>query len=196
MDYTHPGHNARNPRLLQSVGRCKFNEKSMLLLHRRFNPKVLRAQMKKIGWRKSPSLLLVAALTSCISSYSFGSSAHAEGTSSPYSNGGPIGAPGIVAKYNKTGEAFRIEGYCRSSCTMLLAIKNVCVDANATLAFHAAIFNEKETPSAEKNNQMLSFYNGRLRNFLVANRYLDSWTFHNISGSEIIHKFGYRQCSN
>ena len=41
---------------------------------------------------------------------------------------------------------------------------------------------------------MLDSYNARLRSFLMANHYMDTPQFHTISGSEIIQKFGYRQC--
>src|SRR5690242_3572521 len=34
----------------------------------------------------------------------FGSLALAEGSSRPYANGGPIGAPAIIQRYNKSGE--------------------------------------------------------------------------------------------
>ena len=152
--------------------------------------------MHTIGYRRAPSLLIVMAFLACVSSFSWSPLARAEGSSRPYSMGGPINAPKIVAQYNRSGEPFRIEGYCRSSCTMLLAIRKACVDPNATLAFHAAIFSPNETPTAANNNRMLNHYNGRLRSFLMANHYLDSWTFHEISGSDIIHKFGYRQCPN
>jgi hypothetical protein len=122
------------------------------------------------------------------------SGAKAAGSSGPYSNGGAIGAPQIVAQYNHSGEPFRIEGYCRSSCTMLLGIKSVCVDPNATLAFHAAILSPTQTPTPQANSRMLSFYNSKLRQYVTQNHFLDSWEFHTISGADIIQKFGYRQC--
>ena len=122
--------------------------------------------------------------------------ASAEGSSLPYSGGGVINAPSIVAKYNASGETFRIEGTCRSSCTMLLAIKNVCVEPNATLLFHAALLpNQKgQQPNPQKQATMLNSYNAKLRSYLVSNGYVSSFEFHSISGSDIIQKFGYRQC--
>jgi hypothetical protein len=132
------------------------------------------------------SLFNVCLLMGCAVS-AWNSSAYADGSSLPYSGGGPL-APveQVIAQYNQTGEKFRIEGQCRSSCTMLLAIRNVCVDPNATLLFHAA-------PTVGATNRMASAYNARLRNFLRTNRYLDTIEFHPISGSDII-KFGYRSC--
>jgi len=100
----------------------------------------------------------------------------------------------IIRQYNQTGELFRIEGNCRSSCTELLAIKNVCVDPNATLEFHAALLKPNLPVDPAKNQQMASHYNSKLRSFVIANHYMDSWEFHPISGQDIIHKFGYRQC--
>ena len=125
-------------------------------------------------------------------------SAFADGSSRPYGGGGRIGAPDIIKKYNQSGELFRIEGSCQSSCTMLLAIKNVCVDPNATLRFHAALFpNERhEKPNPARQARMLNSYNSRLRNYLVKNHYVDTFDFHDISGSDIIQKFGYRACKN
>jgi len=66
--------------------------------------------------------------------------ARAEGSSLPYSGSGPIGPEAIIQRYNKSGELFRVEGRCQSSCTMLLVIKNVYVDPSATIFFHAALF--------------------------------------------------------
>jgi hypothetical protein len=124
------------------------------------------------------------------------SSALADGSSLPYGGGGRIGVDEIVRKYNASGEIFRIEGRCQSSCTMLLQIKNACVDPDATLLFHAALFpNEKgQKPPPARQARMLNSYNAKLRSFLVANHYVDSFDFHAISGRDIIQKFGYRQC--
>ena len=131
--------------------------------------------------RKVLSLIACAAAT-------WSSSALAEGSSLPYSRGGRLAfVEPVIAQYNQTGELFRIEGTCRSSCTMLLAIKNVCVDRNATLLFHSA-----PTPAATA--RMASAYNASLHNFLMANHYLDTFEFHGISGREVIQKFGYRAC--
>lgn len=41
---------------------------------------------------------------------------------------------------------------------------------------------------------MLNSYNAKLRNYLVANGYVDTFEFHAISGRDIIQKFGYRAC--
>ena len=124
------------------------------------------------------------------------SPALADGSSLPYGGGGPIGVGAIVAKYNASGERFRIEGRCQSSCTMLLAIRNVCVDPGATLLFHAALFpNEAgQKPPPARQARMLASYNARLRGYLVKNHYVDSFEFHAISGRDIIQKFGYRAC--
>jgi hypothetical protein len=122
--------------------------------------------------------------------------AFAEGSSLPYGGGGRIRPGEIIQKYNQSGELFRIEGSCQSSCTMLLAIKNVCVDPNARLLFHAALFpNEKgQKPPPARQAAMLNSYNAKLRNYLVANHYVDTFEFHAISGRDIIRKFGYRAC--
>lgn len=120
----------------------------------------------------------------------------AEGSSLPYGGGGPIGAPRIVAQYNKTGEPFKIEGRCQSSCTMLLAIRNVCVESSATLLFHAALFPHErdQKPPPQRQAAMLASYNAKLRNYLVKGGYVETFAFHAISGADIIRKFGYRAC--
>jgi hypothetical protein len=59
--------------------------------------------------------------------------------------------------------------------------------------FHAGHDRERNV-SAKWANHMLNAYNARLRNYLVSNHYVDTLAFHTISGSEIIDKFGYREC--
>jgi hypothetical protein len=41
---------------------------------------------------------------------------------------------------------------------------------------------------------MLSTYNAKLREFLIANHYMDTPEFRAISGRDIVQKFGYRAC--
>jgi hypothetical protein len=103
----------------------------------------------------------------------------------------------IIGQYNASGELFRVEGHCLSSCTMFLAIRNVCVDPNANLLFHAALSAHERghAPYPERNRHMAGHYNAALRGFVRAHHYMDSFAFHPISGRDIIRKFGYRQCS-
>ena len=99
----------------------------------------------------------------------------------------------MVSQYNQSGELFRIEGHCQSSCTLFLAIRNVCIDRNATLLFHAGHDRNKNiTESA--TSHLLAAYNGPLRNYVTANHYMDTLAFHSISGADMIQKFGYRAC--
>lgn len=120
----------------------------------------------------------------------------AQGSSSPYGGGGRINAPAIIREYNASGKQMRIEGSCQSSCTTLLAIKNVCVEPSAQLRFHAALFpNERgQKPPPARQARMLAAYNAKLRNYLVSGGYVDGFEFHMISGQDIITKFGYRAC--
>jgi hypothetical protein len=149
-----------------------------------------------IAYAKAISLLKIFGGVACATILTWGPSAFADGSSLPYGGGGRIGPGEIVRKYNQSGELFRIEGSCQSSCTMLLAIKNVCVDPNATLLFHAALFpNERgQKPPAARQAAMLNSYRPKLRNYLVANHYVDTFEFHAISGRDVIQKFGYRAC--
>jgi hypothetical protein len=120
----------------------------------------------------------------------------AEGTSVPYNMGGPHATfDPVITRYNQSGERFRIEGQCKSSCPMLLGIRNVCVDRNASFLFHGANDNS-HIVRPWLNKHLLSHFNGKLRTYLVSNHYLDTLDFHTISGADMIQKFGYRECSN
>lgn len=100
----------------------------------------------------------------------------------------------VVAQYNRSGELFRIEGHCQSSCTLFLAIRNVCIDPGATLLFHAAHDPGGRNVSPRLTTHMLAAYNGRLRSYVTANHYMETLEFHSISGGDMIRKFGYRAC--
>jgi hypothetical protein len=41
---------------------------------------------------------------------------------------------------------------------------------------------------------MLSAYNARLRDYVIAKHYMDTLELHPIPGRDIIDKFGYREC--
>ena len=99
----------------------------------------------------------------------------------------------VVAQYNQSGELFRIEGHCQSSCTLFLRIRNVCIERSASLLFHAA-HDRARNVSPSLTVHMLNAYNPRLRAYLTANRYMDTLEFHTISGADMIRKFGYREC--
>ena len=121
-------------------------------------------------------------------------SAAMAGTSAGYGMGGQfVRFDPVVAEHNRSGELFRIEGHCQSACTLFLGIKNVCVDRNAQLLFHAG-HDRQRNVSAKWTNHMLSAYNGKLRSYLVSNHYVDTLAFHTISGNDMINKFGYRAC--
>jgi hypothetical protein len=123
---------------------------------------------------------------------SLSSSAFA-GTSAGYGMGGPF-APyeRIIAQENASGELFRIQGHCQSSCTMFLGIRNVCVERSANLLFHAGKQRGVVTPAATA--RMTVMYNSALRNYVESNHYMDTLTFHTIPGRMIIDSFGYREC--
>jgi hypothetical protein len=99
----------------------------------------------------------------------------------------------VVGQYNQSGELFRIDGHCQSSCTLFLAIRNVCISRSATLLFHAA-HDRSGNASPSNTAHMLSAYNSRLREYVTANHYMDTLAFHAISGRDMIAKFGYREC--
>ena len=119
--------------------------------------------------------------------------AMAAGSSAGYGMGGYEIFDSMVAEYNRSGELFRIEGNCQSACTKFLGIRNVCVERSARLLFHAS-HDRQRNISQHWTEHTLSHYNARLRDYLVGNHYVDTLAFHTISGSEIIDKFGYREC--
>lgn len=71
-----------------------------------------------------------------------------------------------IERANASGELFRIRGHCQSNCTLLLGLRNVCVERSATLLFHAGHDRQR----------------------------MDTLAFHAIPGAMIIDKFGYKEC--
>ena len=124
----------------------------------------------------------------------FSTPAISAGTTAGYEMGGRYARfDPVVSQYNQSGELFRIDGHCQSSCTLFLAIRNVCVSRGATLLFHAA-HDGSGNASPSNTEHMLNAYNPRLREYVTANHYMDTLAFHAISGRDMIGKFGYREC--
>jgi hypothetical protein len=147
--------------------------------------------MKKITHILAASCLKIMPLMSCVVTVLPNSSALAEQSSLPYAKGGFSASFGQLARaINQSGELFRIEGRCQSSCTMFLSLRKVCVDRNAVLLFHSG----KRLGAVGGKERMLNTYHAKLREFLIANHYMDTPEFHAISGHDIIQKFGYRAC--
>jgi hypothetical protein len=147
------------------------------------------------GFRKrqtiKPGVLFVAVFAM------IASSACAEGTSLGHGDGGPIvDFLPIVQQYNANGELFRIQGLCKSACTLFLAIRNICIERDATLMFHGGYdIQENVTgPDTRASRAMLDRYNKALRHYLLEGHYMDSNEFHTLMGSELIDRFGYREC--
>ena len=116
------------------------------------------------------------------------------GSSTPYGKGGWFAQfDPIVRQYNQSGEEFRIEGHCQSACTMFLGIRNVCIVRSARLLFHAG-HDRQWNIKASATNHKMNHYNAKLRAYLVANRIMETISFTTISGSDMITKFGYREC--
>jgi hypothetical protein len=86
--------------------------------------------------------LIKGIATTFLAVTAFAPSAFAQGSSIPYGQGA-----GSSAKFQrfhqdrdefaKTGQPFKIEGHCQSACTLFLKLRNVCIDPNAELLFHA-----------------------------------------------------------
>ena len=121
------------------------------------------------------------------------STVHA-GTSAGYGGGGQfVRFDPVVAQHNSSGELFRIVGHCQSACTLFLGIQNVCVNRNASLLFHAGHDKQKNI-SIQYTNHMMNAYNSKLRSYLSSGGYMNTLAFHTISGSDMISRFGYREC--
>ena len=126
-----------------------------------------------------------------------GPAAAAAGSSLPHAEGGYI--PDflkIVREYNASGEDFRIEGVCKSACTMFLGIRNVCVARDAQLMFHAGhdIAEDRTGPDTRASRALLYRYNGSLRRYLLEGHHMDTDEYYTLPGSELIERFGYREC--
>ena len=119
-------------------------------------------------------------------------SAFAE-SSSRYGGGGNVYQfKGEFDRMARSGEQVRIDGHCQSACTLLLGYRNACVTREATLLFHAGATDHEL--DSRKTSLMLSHYNGKLRAYLKAQGAMETRSFTSISGSDIIDKFGYREC--
>jgi hypothetical protein len=118
------------------------------------------------------------------------------GTSAGMGGGGRFSSyDPIIARHNVSGEEFRIVGHCQSSCTLFLGIRNVCVERNAVLLFHAAhLANDPaKTPVDSLTNHMRAMYTPPLVSYLDSHGYLGRSQFHAIPGSQMA-RFGYRIC--
>jgi hypothetical protein len=120
--------------------------------------------------------------------------AMAAGSSAGFGNGGQFSRfDPVVNQYNQSGELFRIEGHCQSSCTLFLSIKNVCIERTASLLFHAG-HDRNRNIVASATSHLLSAYNASLRSYLESKQAMATLAFHTISGRDLIQKFGYREC--
>jgi hypothetical protein len=126
-----------------------------------------------------------------------GDAAYAAGSSLPHGEGGYIpDFVKIVRQYNASGDEFRIEGVCKSACTLFLGIRNVCVERTAQLMFHAGhdIAENRTGPDTRASRAALYRYNESLRRYLLEGHYMDTDAFHRLPGSALIDRFGYRAC--
>ncbi len=125
------------------------------------------------------------------------SAALADGSSKGYGAGGRFARyyP-VIRKYNKSGELFRIEGFCRSACTLFLSIRNVCIERDAFLSFHAGP--DRKTKKWVRNSSstrtMLAAYKPKLRRYLLDGHHVDSRRYHTLKGETLIDRFGYAEC--
>lgn len=99
----------------------------------------------------------------------------------------------IVARFNRSGELFRIEGRCQSACTLFLGIRNVCIERRASLGFHGGHGGKGEI-SVSSTRHMRAAYNERLRRYLDEHYGMETRRYFTVSGQEMIEKFGYREC--
>jgi len=121
----------------------------------------------------------------------------AEGSSKGYGEGGRFAVylP-IIAKFNKSGELFRIEGECRSACTLFLSIRNVCIDRDAVLSFHAGPdrVTHKWGRDSSSTKTLLAAYKPKLKHYLLNGHHVDTPEYHTLKGAALIDDFGYPAC--
>ena len=60
-----------------------------------------------------------------------------------------------------------ISGVCASACTMYLGVKNVCVEPDAEVWFHAAHVPGDHRPDPLGSLQMLSYYPKKVRAWAI-----------------------------
>jgi hypothetical protein len=148
--------------------------------------------------RLSPrGLVLAAAVALVAAGPSHLAAAAAEGSSAGRGEGGYVpDFVAIVRRYNASGEPFRIEGVCKSACTLFLGIRNVCVERGATLMFHGGhdIAENVTGPDTRASRAGLYRYNEPLRRYLLDGHFMDTDAFHSLPGAAIIDRFGYREC--
>lgn len=121
----------------------------------------------------------------------------ADGTSLGHGEGGRIvDFLPIVQQYNASGELFRIQGVCKSACTLFLGIRNVCIERDATPMFHGGhdIQENVTGPDTRASRAMLYRFNEALRQHLLDGHYMDTEEYHTLMGTELIDRFGYREC--
>jgi hypothetical protein len=100
----------------------------------------------------------------------------------------------VVQQYNASGERFRIDAHCQSACTIFLSIRNVCITPNASLLFHAGGDMQNNRINPNSTQHMLAAYKPTLREYVMANHFMDTFEFHTISGQDMISRFGYPTC--
>ena len=140
---------------------------------------------------KSSGLLLAACAI-------VASPALADGTSLGHGEGGRIvDFLPIVRQYNASGELFRIQGVCKSACTLFLGVRNVCVERRATLMFHGGhdITENVTGPDTRASRTMLYRYKAALTQYLLEGHYMDTEAFHTLPDSVLIDRFGYQECA-
>jgi|SRR4051794_30834047 hypothetical protein len=136
-----------------------------------------------MGWLLAASLHVLLA-----------SAAHAAGSSAPYGVGGYFTRyDTIVARFNRSGELFRIEGRCQSACTLFLGIRNVCIERGASLGLHGGRGGKGEI-SVSSTRHMRAAYNPALRRYLDEHHAMESRRYFAVTGADLIEKFGYREC--
>jgi hypothetical protein len=85
-----------------------------------------------------------------------------------YDTGGNIRAYAAdVSRLNRTGAKKVISGVCASACTMYLGVKNVCIEPDAEVWFHAAHLPVEHRPDPLGSLQMLSYYPKKVRAWAI-----------------------------
>jgi hypothetical protein len=67
------------------------------------------------------------------------------------------------------GATFRIDGRCRSACTLVLAwADRVCIAERAALGFHQVRDHKSRQPVQSESDRLMSLYPARVREYILA----------------------------
>lgn len=102
-----------------------------------------------------------------------------------------------VLRADMASREIRIRGTCISACTVYLGAKNVCVEPDAMLWFHAASDGDRTRPDVRATEHMMTYYPDPVRDWARKTGVDREVTFTRrraLSGEELI-RMGVKRCA-